>query len=167
MTEKGMNLIKKWEGCKLEAYLCPAGVATIGYGMTYYPTGKKVQLGDKITQQQADEMFKWLVENKYETPVKMQLGETYAILNNLSVDALVSFAYNVGVKAFAQSTLLKKIKADKLDFCGIQKEFNKWVKSAGKVLPGLQKRRVDEFNLYLEGIAAQYTKLEIFHFFLD
>lgn len=167
MTTKGMELIKKYEGCKLEAYLCPSGVPTIGWGQTYYPNGKKVKMGDKITQAEADSMFKWLVENKYENQVKLILGDVYPTLHELSVDALTSFAYNCGTAAFAKSTLLKKIKADKLDFCGIKKEFDKWVKSAGKTLPGLVKRRAAEFDLYLEGIAAQYTKLELIKLMMD
>lgn len=166
MTDKGLNLIKKWEGCKLEAYKCPSGVPTIGWGQTYYPNGKKVQMGDKITQEQADEMFKWLVENKYENQVKMLLGEELnAILPGISKEALVSFTYNCGVKAFAQSTLLKKIKANKNDLISIKKEFDKWVKSNGKTLPGLVKRRNAEFELYTEGILSQYTKRELLTLF--
>lgn len=167
MTEKGLNIIKKWEGCKLQAYLCPSGVPTIGWGATYYKNGKRVQMGDKITQEEADDLLKYMVENKYEPQVKMLLGEDLnAILPGVSREALVSFAYNCGVKAFAQSTLLKKIKADKNDLISIKKEFDKWVKSNGKTLPGLVKRRNDEFELYAEGILAQYTKRELIKMYL-
>ena len=58
---KGLGLIKKFEGCKLSAYLCPAGLVTIGYGNTFYKNGTKIKLGDKITQQQADELLMDLI----------------------------------------------------------------------------------------------------------
>lgn len=167
MTNKGLDLIKKYEGCRLEAYLCPSGVPTIGWGATYYKNGTKVKMGDKITQQEADELFKWMVENKFEMQVKLLLGEELnAMLPELSRDALVSFAYNCGTNALGKSTLLKKIKANKNDFVGIKKEFDKWVKGGGKTLPGLVKRRKAEFELYLEGILGQYSKRELIKLYL-
>ncbi len=161
MTNKGLNLIKEFEGCRLEAYLCPAGKWTIGTGATYYKNGEKVKEGDKITQEEADDLLKWMIENKYEPGVKMLLGETYAIIPELSRDALTSFAFNCGTAALGKSTLLKRIKENKNDFIKIKGEFDKWVKGGGKVLPGLVKRRKAEFELYLEGILGQYSKREL------
>ncbi len=167
MIEKGLDLIKKFEGCKLDAYLCPSGVPTIGWGATYYKDGRKVKLGDKITQQEADDLLKWQVENKYEMQVKLLLGENLnATLPELSRDALTSFAFNCGTGALAKSTLLKRVKENKNDLIKINTEFNKWVKGGGKVLPGLVKRRAAEFELYLEGILSQYTKREIIKMYL-
>ena len=166
MTQKGLNLIKRFEGCKLTSYKCPAGVWTIGWGNTIYKNGEKVKEGDTITQEEADELLKWMVENKYEMSVKMLLGENYAIMPELSSDALTSFAYNCGTSALAKSTLLKKIKANKNDLVTIKGEFMKWVKGGGKTLPGLVKRRAAEFELYMEGILSQYTKRELIQMFL-
>lgn len=167
MTEKGLKLIKEFEGCKLEAYLCPSGVPTIGIGATYYKDGSKVKLGDKITQEEADELFKFMIENKFEPQVRMILGEELnAILPKECKDALISFAYNCGTGAFSKSTLLKKIRADKNDLVSIKNEFAKWNKSNGKVLNGLTRRRNAEFELYLEGISSQYTKRELIKMYL-
>lgn len=167
MTEKGLKLIKEFEGCKLEAYLCPSGVPTIGIGATYYKDGRKVQLGDKITQKEADELFKFMIENKFEPQVRMILGEELnAILPKECKDALVSFSYNCGTGAFSKSTLLKKIRANKNDLVSIKNEFLKWNKSNGKVLNGLTRRRNAEFELYLEGILSQYTKRELIKMYL-
>jgi lysozyme len=167
MTQRGLNLIKEFEGCKLEAYLCPSGVPTIGIGATYYKDGRKVQLGDRITQKEADELFKFMIENKFEPQVRMILGEELnAILPKECKDALVSFCYNCGTGAFSKSTLLKKIRADKNDLVSIKNEFLKWNKSNGKVLNGLTRRRNAEFELYLEGISSQYTKRELIKMYL-
>lgn len=167
MTNKGLDLIKKYEGCRLEAYLCPSGVPTIGWGVTYYKDGRKVQLGDKITQEEADELFKFMIENKFEPQVRMILGEELnAILPKECKDALISFTYNCGTGAFSKSTLLKKIRADKNDLAGIKNEFLKWNKSNGKVLNGLTRRRNAEFELYMEGILSQYNKRELIKMYL-
>lgn len=167
MTQRGLSMIKEFEGCKLEAYYDAAGYLTIGFGMRYYPNGQKVKEGDKITQQQADEDFKWMIENKFEPQVRMILGEELnAILPKECKDALISFAYNCGTGAFSKSTLLKKIRADKNDLVSIKNEFIKWNKSNGKVLNGLTRRRNAEFELYLEGISSQYTKRELIKMYL-
>ena len=144
MTEKGLDLIKEFEGCKLKAYLCPAGKATVGYGATYYKDGTKVKLGDTITQEEADELLHWMIENEYESYVKKAVTSK---INPYQSDALTSFAYNCGTGNLKKSTLLKKVNNNPSDPT-IADEFAKWNKSKGKVLAGLTRRRKAETKLY-------------------
>lgn len=135
----GINLIKKYEGCRLTAYKCPAGVWTIGYGHT-----KNVKSGMKITQNKANELL--------EDDLK-RIGNTIIQLVNVSMhqnqfDALVSFTFNCGSGALKRSTLLKKL--NNKDYDGAANEFTRWNKSNGKVLNGLVKRRADEKALFLK-----------------
>jgi lysozyme len=142
---KGLGLIKKFEGFFSKPYLCPAGVPTIGYGLTYYPSDKrKVTLKDKpITEQVASQM---LIEVLviYEKEVLRFVKKT---LTQNQFDALVSFCYNVGGTNLGKSTLLKKININPND-PSIASEFAKWNKAGGRVLAGLVKRRLEESNLY-------------------
>ena len=138
-----LDLIKKWEGCSLKAYTCPAGVITIGYGNTYYENGEKIKLGDTITQERAEQLLNNLVGtylNCVEKHVKPQL-------NNNMVSALVSFVWNVGCANFAKSTLCKLVNNNPNDPL-IAEEFKKWNKANGKVLNGLTNRRLDEIRVY-------------------
>lgn len=160
MTIEGYELIKHFEGCKLKAYKCSAGVWTIGYGNTTYLNGNKVKENDVITQEQADALFKDTVD-KFEYQVKMILGDTLkAILPESSISALVSFAYNVGIGAFAKSTLLKIIKQNKNNLKDIEVQFKRWNKANGKVLEGLVSRRNAEFEMYKNGVLSQYSNAE-------
>lgn len=143
LNEAGKSLIKSFEGCKLKAYKCPAGLWTCGYGSTWYPDGTKVKEGDVITQERADELFEIIAEdfsNKVRPLIKKELTD-----NNFS--ALVSFAYNAGVGNLKNSTLLKKVNANPEDET-IAAEFKKWVRVNNVVLKGLQKRREAEIKLY-------------------
>ena len=165
MTEKGKNLIRQFEGCSLVAYQCPSKKWTIGYGNTFYADGTPVNEGDKIDQATANQLFD-IVLQKFETQVKGVLGNTLcATLPKESIDALISFAYNCGVGSLSKSTLLKKVRANKNDLAGIKAEFAKWNKSNGKVLNGLTRRRNAEAEMYIDGIASQYTKREIIKMF--
>lgn len=140
---KGYDLIKKYEGCELKAYLCPAKIPTIGYGNTIYENGTKVKIGDQITQQRAEELL--LHIGKYfETEIKKLVKVT---LTDNQLGALLSFTYNLGVGNLRVSTLLKKINANPND-PAIKDEFLKWNKAGGKVLAGLTKRRQSESDLY-------------------
>ena len=160
MTIEGIELLKKYEGCRLKAYRCPAGVLTIGYGNTTYLKGEKVKEGDTITQEEADKLFKDTVD-KFEYQVKMILGDTLkAILPESSISALVSLAYNIGIGAFSRSTLLKIIRDNKNNLKDIRIQFMKWVYANGKVLNGLVARREAEYKLYEKGILSQYNKQE-------
>lgn len=146
MTEEGISLIKKYEGCKLTAYKCPAGVWTIGYGNTFYEDGSTVKPGDKITQERADQLFRNILEKKFLEPVRKLIVSD---INDNMFSAIVSFTYNVGIGNLKSSTLLKKVNANPNDQT-ISLEFKKWVKSAGKVLPGLVRRRESESDLYFK-----------------
>lgn len=163
MTEKGKAILRQFEGCKLVAYKCPAGVWTIGYGSTFYADGTPVQEGDKIDQATANQLFD-IVLNKFEKQVKMLLGDTLLVsLPAEAIDSLISISYNIGTTAFAKSTLLKRIKANKLDFDGIEAAFMMWVKGGGKVLQGLVKRRQAEFKMYMNAVLGQYSKQECYN----
>ncbi|MDC9723262.1 MAG: lysozyme [Urechidicola sp.] len=106
--KKGLEIIKKFEGLELSPYLCPANVPTIGYGATYYnTTDKKVKLTDpSITKSYAEELLKGMLTS-YEAGVQRYVQKK---INQNQFDALVSFAYNLGLGALKSSTLLKKIK---------------------------------------------------------
>ena len=132
-----LNKIIDFEGCKLTAYRCPAGVWTIGVGHT-----RGVKQGQKITEAQAISLLKG----------DLLPCENY--VNNLGVcktqgqfDALVDFCFNLGTGALGRSTLLKFIRQGKAEQY-IRGEFAKWVKSSGKTLAGLVKRRAWEADRY-------------------
>ncbi|TBL46386.1 lysozyme [Obesumbacterium proteus] len=142
-SENGINLIKQFEGCRLTAYQDSVGVWTIGYGWTQPVDGKPVGKGMTITQQKADDLLKQGVV-QYEAGVH---GLVTVQLNQNQYDALVDFAYNLGVNALKGSTLLKKLNAG--DYSGAANEFTKWNKAGGKELAGLTRRREAEKSLFL------------------
>jgi lysozyme len=143
VNKAGKDLIKQFEGCKLKAYKCPAGLWTISWGLTFYPDGRKVKEGDVITQQQAEEYFDAVV-NDFAKQVDV-LVKSNVTANNFS--AIVSFTYNVGIGNLKNSTLLKKVNANPKD-ATIPAEFRKWVRANGEVLKGLVRRRDAEAKLY-------------------
>jgi len=140
---KGISTIRKFEGLRLEAYKCPAGVWTIGYGSTFFENGSKVQNGDKITLDRADRLLFDIVM-KFEISVR---GLVKSKINDNQLGALTSFAFNVGVTNFRKSTLLKKVNANPSD-ATIRNEFMRWTRAGGKVLKGLITRREAEADLY-------------------
>jgi len=145
LSQKGLELIKQFEGLSLTPYVCAGGINTIGYGNTYYMNGKKVTLKDKpLTLQQAEELLKFSLTT-YEKAVDSFCRDD---ISQSQFDALVSFAYNLGTSALQKSTLIKKVNANPKDPT-IKAEFLKWNKANGKVLAGLTKRRQAEANLYL------------------
>lgn len=144
---KGIPIIRKFEGLKLQAYLCPANVWTIGYGSTFYENGSKVEKGDKITIDRADQLLIFMV-SKFETSVK---GLVKSQINDNQLGALTSFAFNVGIGALNKSTLLKKVNANPNDPT-IRAEFMRWTRAGGKVLKGLVIRREAEANLYFQSV---------------
>jgi len=104
-SDKGLNFLKRREACKLKAYLDSAGIPTIGYGTIRYLDGTIVDIGDTISQEQADILLR--VECAGILRRLEGLISIYIVQNEL--DALVSFCYNIGVGGFKTSTLLKKI----------------------------------------------------------
>jgi lysozyme len=145
ISQTGIDLIKGFEGLKLEAYLCSSKIATIGFGSTFYPDKTPVKMGDKLKDiKQAEELFKITLQT-FESSVN---GLFYnVVLKQNQFDALVSFAYNVGPSALASSTLFKKAKVNPNDKT-IALEFAKWNLSGGKKSKGLIRRRKAESDLY-------------------
>ena len=140
ISQKGIDLIKNFEGCRLTAYRCPANILTIGYGHT----GSDVITGQKITQEQAEKLLKTdlLVHcNNVSRMVKVPLTQN-------QFDALVSFEFNVGYGNFASSTMLKLLNQKKYREAAAQ--FDRWVYANRKVLAGLVKRRAAEKALFLQ-----------------
>jgi lysozyme len=145
ISNKGLNLIQRFEGLSLKPYKCPAGIWTIGYGSTFYSDGKKVQAGDSpISQAEATDLLIETLKH-YERSVDSFCRDD---INQNQFDALVSFCYNVGAGSLKSSTLLKKVNANPLD-ATISAEFMKWNKGGGKVLKGLTERRKAEADLYV------------------
>lgn len=138
ISEKGINLIKRFEGLRLGAYLDSVGVPTIGYGHT-----RGVKLGQTITQEQADA---FLEEDIHEFELAIQ-RLVHVNLTQNQFDALVSFTFNLGIGSLKQSTLLKKLNAG--DITGAANEFNRWVYAGGKKLTGLVKRRSAERLMFI------------------
>jgi lysozyme len=145
-SQNCINLIKMFEGYKPKAYLCPAGVVTIGFGSTMYQDGKKIKIGDTINEDQANELLMWELKNK-------SISLHGLNLNQNQFDSCLSFVYNLGIGAFAKSTLKKKIFINANDST-IKDEFMKWNKArvGGQlmVLKGLTRRRVAEAELYFK-----------------
>lgn len=138
INDAGRQIVMSFEGCRLDAYVCPAGKLTIGYGHT-----GDVKPGDHITQHQAEAILEVDLQ-RYEMAVESLASGANA--NQFS--AMVSFAFNVGVKAFEESTLLRKFRAGKA--LGAAEEFMRWTHAGGVELPGLVKRRAAERALFLE-----------------
>lgn len=144
LSDKGYDLIKKFEGYSDRPYKCPAGISTIGYGNTYYPNGTKVKITDKqITREYANEILAHTAD-EFAADV-LKLVKSKISVNQLN--ALTAFAYNVGMGNFQKSTLLKLVNVNPNDAM-IAKEFLKWNKAAGKELKGLTNRRIAESALY-------------------
>jgi lysozyme len=144
LDENGYKLIQGFEGLSLVPYLCSAKVPTIGYGNTFYPSGKKVTMNDNpISLLTAKWMLKETAD-KFAADVDKLIK---ANLNQNQFNAIVSFAFNLGLTSLGKSTLLKKVNINPNDPT-IAAEFLKWNKAGGKVLNGLTKRRAKEAKLY-------------------
>jgi lysozyme len=142
--ERGLKLIKEFEGCKLTAYICPAGVWTIGIGSTRYSDGSAVKRGQTLANEEAALLLLSKTLTSYEHAVN-------AIKVNLTqneFDALVSLTYNIGAGNLASSTLVKMLKAGDPK-SEIAQQFLRWDKAGGKPLAGLTRRRNAEAELFL------------------
>lgn len=138
INDNALELIKRFEGLRLTAYKCPAGVYTIGYGHT-----NGVQRGQRCTELQAE---LWLMDDLRESEQAVDDLVKVPLTDNQR-GALVSFVFNVWAENFRASTLLKKLNIR--DYDGAAAEFRRWNKAGGKVLPGLTKRRQAETALFL------------------
>ena len=144
LDNRGYMMICEFEGFSAKPYLCPAKLATIGYGNTFYRDGRKVTMVDKeITKAEAFDMFKDIADKfakKVSTCVKTPINQN-------QFNSLVSFTYNVGVANFMNSTLLKRVNANHND-PDIRTQFLRWDKVGTKKLSGLTKRRIYEADNY-------------------
>ncbi|CAM6806743.1 lysozyme [Enterobacter hormaechei] len=142
-SDKGISLIKQFEGCKLTAYQDSVGVWTIGYGWTQPVDGKPIRAGMTIKQETAERLLKTgLVSYESDVSRLVKVGLTQG-----QFDALVSFTYNLGARSLSTSTLLRKLNSG--DYAGAADEFLRWNKAGGKVLNGLTRRREAERALFL------------------
>lgn len=144
ISQDGLNLIKKFEGLRLNAYLDSVNVPTIGFGTTVYPNGTKVKIGDKITKEQALSYLQKHINDEV-MPYIDNLVKVHQEQNK--IDALASLIYNIGAGNFKSSNLLKKINS-KQPISEIEKSWLAWNKAGGKVLKGLVNRRLSEFKMY-------------------
>ena len=137
--KKACELIAKFEGYKLTAYKCPAGVWTVGYGHT-----NGVKSGDVITSTQAQEFLQTDVKIFFDAVMR----EVSKICNQNQIIALTSFAFNLGVENLRKSTLLREVKRNPQNLITIKGEFLRWIYTNGKPLEGLKTRRNKEFQVY-------------------
>lgn len=145
-SQAAVDLVKEFEGFSAKAYPDPGTGAepwTIGYGTTCYPDGKSVRLGDQCTRSAAE---MWLMHELEEAGKAINVL-VQVPLEQHQFDALCSFVYNVGMRAFEQSTMRKFINAGM--FKDAADQFLRWVRAGGKVLPGLVKRREEERAMFL------------------
>ena len=139
ISQEGLSLIKKFEGCEYNAYKCAAGVWTIGYGHT-----EGVKEGDLVTQQEADELLKKDVEI-FEKEV---MKAVTVPMHQHQFDALISWTFNLGGANLNASTMLKVLNQGAYE--DVPAQIKRWNKAGGKVLDGLTRRRLAE-SLLFEG----------------
>lgn len=154
ISDKGLSLIKSFEGFRTEAYQDSIGIWTIGYGTIRYPSGAAVNQFDECSDEQAEEFLRHDVKS-FVDGLNKRISGIY--LTQQQFDSLVSFCYNLGLAAFDSSTLFKKLKVNPNDET-IYKyshdepagscEFTKWIRAGGKVVNGLLRRRMIEADFY-------------------
>ena len=135
-SESMIAVIKKFEGLRLKAYKCPAGVYTIGYGHT-----ENACADSEISELMADQILRKDLKNFEQAINNLDLP-----LLQCEFDALASFVFNIGIGNFNKSTLKKLLSQKKFFYAA--KEFDKWVFAGGKKLPGLQNRRNKERKIF-------------------
>ena len=148
--EIATELCRRFEGFRAKPYLCPAGVPTIGYGSTFYADGRKVTLEDApMDEPQARALLVSELMHRYapgtirQCPILLTLAMTAGDWGKLN--AIVDFAYNLGVGRLQTSTLRRKINAQ--DWEGAKEQLKLWVRGGGRVLPGLVARRNAEISI--------------------
>ena len=142
--ERGLALMKEFEGCKLAACQCPAGIWTIGIGSTHYGDGTPVTKSRTLPTEKAAIALLAATIGQYEKAVNAVDAE----LTQNEFDALVCLCYNIGVGNFSSSTLVKMLNAGE-DKEEVAKQFVRWNKAGGKVMAGLTRRREAEAKLFL------------------
>ena len=155
LPEATIAMIKHHEGVRYKPYKCPAKLWTVGVGHVLYPEQGKLPIDQRDKFALKIEDFRVFSKDEVDSILKKDLQRFVAgvlrycpdHLNDNRLGALVSFAFNVGLGMLQRSTLRQK--HNRGDFEGAAEEFLKWTKAAGRVLPGLVKRRNDERALYL------------------
>jgi lysozyme len=149
ISKTGIQLLKDFEGLRLNAYKCSAGVPTIGYGSCFYPDKSNVKMGDVLRDKEEAEVL--LINTLKDYDIYVSKYTKSVKLTQHQFDALVCFAFNVGLGNLSKSTLLKKVLANPNDET-IPLEFAKWNRGGGVVLQGLVKRRKKEGELYFKKV---------------
>ncbi|MFQ4136714.1 glycoside hydrolase family protein [Nodosilinea sp. PGN35] len=157
VSSKGLALIKGFEGFSAVAYRCPANVPTIGYGTTRYPDGRAVKDFDEVSEEKAEA---FLLDEC--NAIAREMAKLIKVpLNQNQADALISFCYNLGCGAFAESTLLKKLNDG--DYQGAANEFSRWnkavVNGVKQEVAGLTRRRAEEKALF-ETVGSEESPLD-------
>lgn len=150
VSDKCIDFIKSWEGFYAEPYIDCVGVKTCGYGMT----GKEIEGITHLTEKQASDMLKDLVNNKYADVIQKDLSSKGITLKQNEFDALVSFAYNCGVQGLLGSTLYKNVCSGVRNYDTILSNFTAWSNGGGRRIEGLYRRRTKEANMFNN---ADYT----------
>ena len=147
LSNNGIDFIKHYEGFSDEPYRDAVGIPTIGYGITHYDSGRPVLMTDNdismggatsVLRHEVDKIYGHAVNTYVQVPITQN-----------QFDALTSFVYNEGPRAFKTSTMLRYI--NKGEFSMASKEFRRWTKAGGRILKGLQTRREAERALFVKG----------------
>jgi lysozyme len=158
ISEAGIQLIKAFEGCHSSPYRCPAGLWTAGYGHVLYPEQARLKTAERSAYRLKSADDKAWSHDEIDDLLSQDLHRfTSGVLrlcppaadNDCHLDAMVSFAFNVGLGNLQASTL--RMKYNRFDYSGAADEFSKWRKANGKVLNGLVRRREAERVLFLAG----------------
>jgi lysozyme len=142
INQDGIDLLKHFEGKRLEAYHCEAGVCTIGYGATEYEDGSKIIPGDRINDEDAERLLRKDIKRFEEVVNRLVLMD----INENQFSALVCFAFNVGQEAFKNSTLLSYVNQGRFEMA--KEEFDRWIFVKSVKSKGLMKRRSAEKQLF-------------------
>jgi lysozyme len=140
--EVALALMRRFEGFYGQAYLCPAGIWTIGYGATYYLDGRRVRAGDTISREAAERLLLLMVRRVY-LPAVLRLCP--GIRDPKRLAAIIDFCFNLGEPALAASTLRRRINEER--WAEVPAELRKWIHSRGRPLRGLILRREAEAAL--------------------
>jgi lysozyme len=158
ISEAGIQLIKSFEGCHNQPYKCPADLWTIGYGRVLYPDQARLKTGERASYPLRSEHNRLWNADEIDALLEADLQRfsdgvlrlcPAAADNQCHLDAMVSFAFNVGLGSLQSSTL--RMRYSRGDYQGAADEFLKWTKAGGKVLRGLERRREAERALFLSG----------------
>jgi lysozyme len=158
ISEAGIQLIKSFEGCHNQPYKCPATLWTIGYGRVLYPDQARLKTDERASYPLRSEHNRLWNADEIDALLEADLDRfsagvlrlcPAAVDNQCHLDAMVSFAFNVGLGSLQSSTL--RMRYSRGDYQGAADEFLKWTKAGGKVLNGLVRRREAERALFLSG----------------